>query len=523
MPNILDPQYRKSVIDQINGDENRRRKNDSLKRFDIYQKRQERYILEKLRSEYSAQTVQEMRVISSINLARRIVDEKASLYTKAPERQFTYRDGTPLPEKQVKQLQDLYRYGHIDISMKKANRYYKLESQAALQVIPKDGVICSRVLLPHHYDVIPDPVNPEMAFAYVISVYDRSLLYNQTSVNAATSTNYLTQSESDQINQIIADPEDANNGKGKFIWWTAEYNFITDGWGNMIHEDGSPMMIRTQEDLSAVANPIEQLPFVDIAMGKEFEFWVRQGNDVVQFAIDFSALLSDTAEVNKRQGYSQAIVYSQQPPKDMMVGPNRVLHMQLDPNTEIQPKFEWSSPQPDMQASLDLLESYLRLFLSAEGMDPKTVSGRLEGTKYSSGVDRLLAMIEKFEASSDDIDLFNKVEDQTLKIAVAWSNLMQGATVQVGVQPLLPELQAGALPEDVQVNVNYKKPEAVQTKSETEDSVIKRVDAGLMSKKSALMELDGLTEEQAEKALAEIDDEDGLGGADPGAKTQDKP
>lgn len=506
MPNILLAAVRKSIIDQINGEENKSRKNESLRRFDVYQKRQARYLRERLIKEYSPETVNEMRLISSINLGSRIVDAQASLYVKPPTRTFSRSNGVPLTEKEQEQLDALYEYCAFNTQLKKSNRYYKLEQQGAIQLIPKNGVIYPRVLLPHHYDVIPDEANPEMAAAYVMSVYDRSLLYNQTYTQDSGS-NYLPEKESDQINQRISDADDQMGAKDRYIWWSKDFNFITDGNGNLIDETGTPLLIRTAEDLQMISNPIGKLPFVDIACGKEFEFWVRQGNDVIDFALDFGVLLSDTAEINKRQGYSQAIVESEEPPKDMLVGPNRILHLKQDPNKEIQPKFSWSNPAPDMAAALQLLETYLSLFLTSQNLDPKTVSGKAEATKFTSGLDRLLYMIDRFEASQDDMDLYQWVEQETLEIMVAWSNIMQGATQNGGTQPLRPELQKGQLPTDIKVTVTYSTPQAIQSPTEIEESQIKLLDSSLTTRKKAIMKIHGVSEEEAEKMIKEIDSE----------------
>lgn len=520
MPNILLADVRKKIIADIKGDENRKRKNESLRRYDIYRKRQAQYIKEQLIREYSQTTVNEMRVISSINLGPRIVDKMASLYQDEPERIFTTRSGRKLSEQELKQIDELYKTDATDEKLKKSNRYYKLQQQAALQIIPREGIIQTRVLMPHHYDVIPSDGNPEVAEGYIINVYDRSLLYNQVQTTEDGGTNYLPQTVADGINQIIADPNDDQSAAGnRYIWWTKDYNFVTDGRGNIVNDQGQLVAITTQEQLTAISNPIGKLPFVDIACGKEYEFWVRQGNDIIDFALDFSVLLSDTAEINKRQGYSQAVIYSQEPPKDMLVGPNRVLHIKQNKDSELQPKFEWSNPAPDMQSALALLETYLSLFLTSQGLDPKTISGKGEGQKYTSGFDRLLAMIEMFEASKDDMAVYRRVEQQALDIKVLWSNLLQGATIKGGVEPLKPELQTAKLPEDLVVTVQYQHPEATQAKSEVEDSQIKLLESRLTTRKRAVMAIHGVDESTAEALIEEIDEEFELNPEDSDTRT----
>lgn len=508
MPNVLLAAERKRIIDDIRGSENQARKNESIKRFDIYSKRQAQYVKEKLISEYSETTVKDMRVVSSINLGRRIIDKAASLYKYEPTRTFERADGTPLSDNEINQLAAIYDQSGIDGHLKKSNRYYKLEQQGCIQIIPRDGILQPRVLLPHHYDVIPMDGDPERAYGYIISVYDRSLLYTQQDPTSETESPYLPQKVADGINATIADSDDYKDvADRKYIWWTPEYNFVTDGKGNIIDEYGNQMLIQRESDLALIANPIQRLPFVDIACEKEFEFWVRQGNDIIDFALDFSVLLSDTAEVNKRQGYSQAIVYSEEPPKDVNVGPNRILHIKLDSDKEQQARFEWANPSPDLAAALSLLETYLSLFLTSQGIDPKTVTGKGEGQRYASGFERLLAMIEQFEASQDDMDLYKRVEQEILDVFVAWSNLLQGATIAAGVDPLNPDLNQAVIPPNVKVEVCFAKPQATQSKAEVEDSEIKKLENGLTTRKRAIMAIEGINDDAAEKLLLEIDQE----------------
>jgi hypothetical protein len=214
----------------------------------------------------------------------------------------------------------------------------------------------------------------------------------------------------------------------------------------------------------------------------------------------------DVFFIHKMQGFAQGIIYAEKPPTSMRIGPNRVMHIPLDPNKEVQPRFEFTSPNSNLQASLELLETFMRLFLSSKGIDPKTVSGKLDGQRFSSGVERLLAMLEKFEASSDTIALFKWVEDQLLDIIIKWNNIMQPATESSATTQVLDEsLRLSLIPEETEVVVKYISPDVVQTKAEHEDSVIKILDAGLQSRTEAIMDLRGVDEAEAMRILANID------------------
>jgi hypothetical protein len=488
---LMNINVRRSIIEEITSDENKARKAESLKRFEIYRERQEKYLVEKLEREFSRKTVSNMRRISSINLTKRITDEIASIYNQCPYRVFDEK----LSDNEKEQIDNLYKYGKVDNRLKLANRYFKLFDQCALQVIPRKGIIQLKVLAPHNYDVVPDADDPEQPYAYVLSSVDKYDYFQNvvTDANLANpSSDARSFFNSDGINQQIGDPEDYKDQVMRYIVWTDDIHFVMDSKGNFISE--------------VMPNPIGKMPFIDIADEKDMEFFVRKGNGIVDFSLDYSVLLSDIATINRLQGYSQAVISAEKQPTDMVVGPNHILFLQLDRNApEISPNFQFVTPNPDMAASIDLLETTLRLFLTSRGVDPKTVSGKIEGTSFSSGIERLLSNIEKFEASSSDFELFKQIEYKLFEVMKSWSNVMQGVR---GDGELIPDLQVATISPSTDIEeINFNRPEIIQTKAEQEDSVIKLVQEGLMSKSEAIMELRGVDEDSAKLIIDKIESE----------------
>lgn len=512
---LLSQNIRKTLLDEIKGSENTERKNEAFERYEIYHNRVEPILMREIKKEYSEDTVEDMRPVTSIALAPRVINELASVYRNTPEREFETLSDKPLSESEKKQLEEHYEYGKFNVKLKKANRFYELYGQCALYIVPKNGCLNLKPLSPFQYDVIPDPNSPEIAMGYILSVHDRSQFISNGSgglaydlANPPSYSRNTTRPYSDGNNQKIADADDYKKLAGqRFVWWTKEYNFMTNGHGEII--DPVTDAPATEITPEMILNPIApMLPFVDIAVDKDSEFWVREGAGTTEFTIEFLRLMMDVFFIHKMQGYSQGIVYSEKPPANMKVGPNRVMHIPLDANKEIQPRFEFASPNVDMNASLELLENFLRLFMSSKGIEPKTISGKADGTKYNSGLERLLAMIERFEATSDTLDLFQWVERELVKLVVAWNNVMYPVTdASSTTEPFIPELRLSLLPEDTTVCVNFHRPEDVQTKAEKRDDVLAQLDNGLMSRSEAVMELRGISEEAAVEILQKIDGE----------------
>lgn len=461
---VLSIDFRKDVIKELLGEENQRRKAESFKKLEVYRYNTDQYIRAMLKEEYSKESAEDMRKLTSVNPAEKVTDEMSSVYLRPPERIFS-----GAPDEQVDLLREHYRLGGANVTFKKANRFLSLLEQCALQVIPRKskGVISGRVLAPHQYDVIPREDDPEEAMCYIINTFDKSAVSGG----------------GDGTDQIISDQDDdKKKSQMRFVWWTDNYNFTTDGHGAYV-------------DVSAdgdLLNPIGELPFIDLFHDKDSSFWVRKNSTIVDFALEFGVLLSDVATSNRNQGFSQAIFSSQEKPERLVLGRQQVMWIKQSPDPEDKdPKFEWATPSPDIQASVEFLEVFVKFWLSTKNVDTAAFSGKPESKSFASGVERLLAMLEKFEASADDIDLFRQVEDKYLELVIKWHNALSNTGF------LKAGLDKGPLTEGIYLDVKFAEPQAIQTKTEKEDSVIKLKEKGIYDDIQVIMELEEVDEEAA--------------------------
>lgn len=469
---------RKHYIQEILGNENRARREEHFKRQEVYNERQAQYIIEKLKEEFSARTVHDMRKVTSVNLTKRIINEKASIYKRAPQRVWTETS-----ENTAQEIEYAYHNFRVNEAMKRANRMFKLHRQCAIKVIPKDGKLIPYALSPHQYDVIPDDNDPTQAKSYVISTLDRRLFAKDYGIPSQE------QNIGNSQNEKIADVDDylANM---RFIWWDSEYNFVTDNSGALLEDE--------------IVNPIRELPFIEVREDTDFEFWVRAGSDVVEFALDFGKLLSDHFNVLRLQGYSQAVINSPKAPDNFNVGPTQILHLKQDPEATKDPSFQFVTPSPDISGSIESLEMFIRLFLSSSGVPTKTIASSGSAESYSSGIERLLAMLERFEASADDIDQFRWAESSYYRIFKKWQDASANNDL------ISEEYKVRGIPQSSKVEVMYHEPEMIQTQSEREESAIKLLEAGLMSRKQAIAQIHNVSEESAAEIIEEIDREEGL-------------
>lgn len=473
---ILNQGDRKLYIEEILADENRQRREEHFKRQEVYNERQAAYIVEKLLEEFSAKTVANSRKVTSINLTKRIVNEKSSIYKKPPERFFTNIDNDMHEE-----IERVYADFRVNEKFKRANRILNLHRQGTTKIVPKNGQLIPVPLAPHQYDVIPDPEDPTKAQAYVLSGLDRRDFLKDYGIPSRS------QNIGNSSNEKIADVDDYLGQTMRFVWWHSEFHFVTDKTGGLISDP--------------IENPIKTLPFIDFSMEREFEYWVRAGSDVVNFALDFGKLLSDHFNIMRLQGYSQALILSPKVPDSFVVGPNHILHLKQDPDATKDPDFRFVTPTPDLSASIDSLEMFIRLFLSSQGLSTKTIAARESGESFSSGLERLLAMLEKFEASQDDMDQFRWVEGEYYELFKKW----QYASANNDL--IYDKFKVRGIPMDSELDVKFHEPEMIQTQSEVEDSSIKLLEAGLITRKKAIARVNGVSEEMAEELMNEIDEE----------------
>ena len=279
--------------------------------------------------------------------------------------------------------------------------------------------------------------------------------------------------------------EQERQRKKTYVVWTKEVNFIMNGAGEVLGE--------------VLPNPIGALPFVEISEQKDYEYWVRQASAYTDFTIEFNAAMTETRQTVKMQSFAVAIVKA---PKEMsfkniQIGPNYILHLPQDEVNGVKTEFEFASPSANIDGSIKFLEVMLSGFLSANGIDPKTVSMSGESATFTSGLDRLLSLIDKMQASKDDFDLFQYAETQIFELVKKWLNVLNGS------QSIDSKYQT-SVPEDAEVSVKFYEPAMVQTESDKIDLWAKKIEMGLASEVHALMEMENLSREQAEEKLREI-------------------
>jgi hypothetical protein len=505
---LLDISYRKQIIKEIKADENTQRKVVSYKKQNMQEDNFFQYVQEYLESKLDPLTVKEMSIFANVNLQRRISKSEASLYKKEPIRRFMAGN------KEVPEFSSIYSDMDINTVLRMANEAYKYEGQCAIQIYPYEDKLKCRVLLPHHFDVIADEKNPERPVAYIISNFDNT---SRDKIDRAVRRTGFSQGDKyrDSINQEIADYDDQNLKNERYYVWSKSFNFVMNGKGEILDKETESVVIEAFEDNDVnIMSPLAEtqcLPFVDVSSGKNFEFWIRGFDSLFDATVMYNVILTSEFQTVEMQGHAQPYYKgdAEHMPENIRIGVDKMIFIPQNPNNPVNSEFGFANPGSDLSGIRQFRESFLAAFLSSRGLDTSIVSGNPTTNTASSGVEKLLQMVEKFEASQEDISLFRHVEEEIAEIIACYISSFRGLRVDDSLM-LKDIYQLTVMPEDLAVNVEFAKPEMIKTEMEMLEVAAKEIELGLTSRVHVLMKLKNMTKEEAEKHIQEVDQYAGI-------------
>jgi hypothetical protein len=469
MIDLLVLENRQAILKDIRSLENVKRKSESFADYEFMKDRLYPYVRDELVCQLGEKSVAQIPIVSTLNVGKYVVKNEATIYTDCPERTIENANDTD-----VKAVEDLYEKQQFDSKLQKSNQWFKYRGQSMLQVLLKNKALQLRVVLAHNLDVVPDDVDPTIAQVVILSTFDKA--------------QYLKAGQ-DNNNQNIADPDDYKKSLERYVVWSAEYNFIMDGNGKVID--------------SIVPNPIGKLPFVDISKDKDYEFFERVGQLLSQFTLQYNVAWSDALYVNRMQGFSVGVLTGDPnlKPESITIAPAKLLFLPTNPNNENSKlTLDFKNPTPNIEASLKVIEKLLASFLLMRGVESKKISSALSGgsSSYSSAIERLLAMVDEFQATKEDFSLYQMVEQELFDIVKKFLLAYSGSGL------LDKQYEVSQSFASAELSVNFHEPQMIETKTEKLANAKSKIDLGIADSVSTLMEIDGVSEDEAIKQIDDI-------------------
>lgn len=501
---ILDAGYRKKVIQEIKAPENLVRKQNELKKYDIYRDRTIKWVIEKLiKDGLKESTLRQMENrASNISICRKVVNKLARSYQGGVIREVKDQNS------QIA-VSELTRLLNVNQKMKKSDRYRQLHKNCMLQPIPelssnetegeqKKYRLKVKVLSPWQYDVIEDLNDHEQAKVVILSdfIEKNSYLRNIESADDAGRAQGLVPNfqQGNRRDETIADsPDDAGSPPKKehFIWWSDRYHFVTDAQGNVISELSPPDLL----------NPIGLKPFVNVAEDQDGEFWAQGGDDLVDGSVLINTLITDMFSIAYIQGWGQMVVVGGPgvTSKQIEGGPHTAIFLEPEPGDTVQPSVSFESANPPLDMWMRAIEQYVALLLTTNDLSPSAVSTRMDAAQFPSGIAMLIEQSEATNSIEDKQECYKYAERQMWEILKRWQNTLLAS------DSLTEEFKAVGAFEDSNVTVRFLSPKQVVSEKEKLENLKARKDLGINTLLD-LIKIDNpdLTEEEAVKKLADI-------------------
>ena len=495
---LLDPQVRQRIIQEIQAGENTSRKAEAFKRYEVLKDRVKKYILINLEQELDPQTVQDMQSrISNINLYKKVVSKKARVYKNAPVREA--REGTDQA-----QLDKLIDKTQMNVKMKKTNRYLEAFNNADVFVRPiKDSLTGKwyyRVdpMGPHQYDVVEDANDPERAMGYIFSPYEAQVLVDDDPQDRRGTGLQPNFRDGNNKQESIADSP--GDQKKEFIWWGTKYHFTMDESGQMINGNGVRLSpIPTQEELTTILNPIQHLPVASLARDRDGSFWALGGEDLIEGTILVNTVISDILFIAKLHGTGLFYFFGKGVPSTYKVGPNQGVTLDVGEDDPT-PQIGFANANPQLQEMKGLIEQFVAMLLTTNDLEPGAVQGKLEGSTMTSGVQELIVKSEPINSVEDDQEIFRVEEPEVSTIAAKWHNLYFDRDL---LRDDFKEL--GKMPDKVDYVMKFGALQHFTTEMDKLTVIEKRMALGLDDLVGAIMiDNPDMSEKEAEKKVAEL-------------------
>lgn len=491
---ILDEKVRYEIIKEILSSENLARKHEAYRRFLCYKDRTNEFVIERLKKQFDADTVNEMEYcISNISFTRKIVDKLARVYNSGVERKI---EGS---RKSTKKLQGLENALEFNSQIRSANKFLKLQRNVAFYIkpcpvyIPQTGetkyTIKPEPLNPYLYDVIEDCYDRTKPICYILSDFNYSpMLYTQGDITSASRPMSTPTGGNGKDEKIADNPQDAMTGI--LVWWTDSYHFTTNYKGQIIDNPADP---------GNISNPIKELPFVNFATDQDGQFWAEGGGDLADGAILVNCMLTHNQHVGVTQGYGQFWMKGKNLPRSIKIGPTKSILMEYE-KEDPTPELGYATASPQIDSLRVLTESYIALLLTTNNLSTSAVASSLgQSNTAASGVAMLIDKAESMEDVNDQRQIFIDKEPKIWKKIALW--------IAAYGEQLVDEIKEYAItPADADAfSMSFKDAPVIMSEGEKLANMKLRMELGLDSQIDLIMKDNpALTREQAQAKMKEM-------------------
>lgn len=515
---ILSEEFRKKILTEICGSENRERKKREAAKWEIWRDGVKPFVMERLAAsgfQQTTLTIMEQRA-SNVNLFKKIVSKKSRSYSKGVDRSIM-TEGGESDDKPTKDLEALCSAMGLTQAMKRLDKYRHGARNGVGYIYPElvehEGQMLwslrTKTLYPHLYDVIPDAADHEKPRCFILSPFaDDATVLEQPSIGSGDGRSLGNWANSgsgrrDHIEQTIANaPRDTGAQKREYVWWTAKYHFTTNEKGQIIgSKSGDPVAaVVNGNSVQAHANPIGRLPIFNICTEQDGEFWALGGDDLVDGTVLLNIKLTDMEAILHYQGWGQTVITGQDlKKKNIQVGPQVAILAETDAGATHKTEVSILSHDPHTDDHLKSAEVHVALLLTTNNLSVKSVATNLQASSLASALAKMVDEAEVLDDVTEDQEYYGQKEKEAVRIGQGWVKVLQPT------RKMVPTLQQIGDFKVEQMVTYFHKQEQVTTEAERLANLKARKELGLDTMVDIIKKDNpGMSDAQAEKKLLEI-------------------
>lgn len=482
--NILDPNIVKLIITDIDGTENLERKRNEWVAYQATQGMLKDYVTARLQTLFP-KNFRKMR-ISDIAVSQKVVDKLANAYCESPIRTL------PGESKEAQQEVDkIYKQGKFNSAYQDFDEIFNLHRHGLYWVdydYDKKNFKTS-ALRPFEYDLVRDPNTGEV-LCVILNYPDQDITRRQLFGSLESQS-----SMSDGINQLITESQyDSGTQSKVYALWTKTNHVVVvvkkkeikNTQGTSVNYAITYVAIPNNPQN---INPLGAIPFVYKQSSSAIDY--PTFNPITDQTINFNILYSDLLTAASMQGFGQAVFSypADAEIKELEIGYMSAIKLpqSMEP-TAPKSEYKFENANPDLDGQQKTYLTYLKQVLSQHGITSnQAIAGDVES--FASGLDRMIANADVNKTVQKNQTIYSELENEVFQLVRIWENLL-GVNTFNNITDML---------------VYYPRPTVQISESEIIKNVIALLDAGLITKKKALMKLNpNLTPDQAEEELEEL-------------------
>ena len=421
-----------------------------------------------LRKQLGPQSFEQIRHrIAPINVLKKIIDKLSRIYQQNPARVIIDGNDADID------LQQFYEKSMcFDKIMNNGNEFFNTYKYALYQPFLDRGIPKLRA--------IPN---------------DRFFVYSANKVDPTQPTHYVLIDGTDEKKDI----QGVTRKVDILHIWTDDEFVIINSDGEVKHDIMHRDFPELINENGTLTNPFGRVPFVYVNQSHN-RLIPKVDTDTFQMTKLIAVLLADLNYAVMFQSF--AIIYGiNVDTKNMKMAPNAIWNIQ-PVNDEMPASLNTIKPEVNITEVLGLIQGQLAFWMQTKGIRPGSM-GQLSAENFASGISKMVDEMDTAEVRQRQVGLFKVAEEQLWDLILHsmhpyWvgQGLIENHTifsskalVEVTFHEQLPLIQRGELAKDLKIEV----------------------DAGLISKKSAIQKLNpAWSADRVEDELKSIDQERGL-------------